>query len=93
MNFAPNNIIFQVLDLSKTDIDVVPLETFRGLVNLKQLDLSGNKFVTVPESLSLVGSTLQYLTFNNNPLVELTDDSFLGENIYTNYLNLLDILL
>ncbi|CAH2106553.1 unnamed protein product [Euphydryas editha] len=68
----------EVLDLAKTDIDAIPLETFRGLVNLKQIDLSGNQFLTVPESLSLVGSTLQYLTFNNNPLVELNDDSFLG---------------
>ncbi|XP_050346326.1 TLR4 interactor with leucine rich repeats-like [Nymphalis io] len=68
----------EVLDLAKTDIDNIPLDAFRGLVNLKQIDLSGNQFVTVPESLSLVGSTLQYLTFNNNPLVELNDDSFIG---------------
>ncbi|XP_026488240.2 chondroadherin-like [Vanessa tameamea] len=68
----------EVLDLAKTDIDNIPLDAFRGLVNLKQIDLSGNQFVTVPESLSLVGSTLQYLTFNNNPIVELNDDSFIG---------------
>ncbi|CAG9584482.1 unnamed protein product [Danaus chrysippus] len=68
----------EVLDLSKTDIDTIPLDTFRGLLNLRQIDLSGNKFLTVPESLSLVGSTLKYLTFNNNPIVELNDDSFIG---------------
>ncbi|XP_041978653.1 chondroadherin-like [Aricia agestis] len=68
----------EVLDLSKTAIDSIPLDAFRGLVNLRQLDLSGNGFVTVPESLSLVGSTLQYLTFNNNPIIELNDDSFVG---------------
>ncbi|XP_045535651.1 phospholipase A2 inhibitor beta-like [Papilio machaon] len=68
----------QVLDLSSTDIDSIPLDAFRGLVNLQQIDLSGNKFVNVPESLSIVGSTLQYLTFNNNPIVELNDDSFVG---------------
>ncbi|XP_045772075.1 phospholipase A2 inhibitor beta-like [Maniola jurtina] len=68
----------EVLDLAKTDIDSIPLDAFRGLVNLRQIDLSGNKFATVPESLGLVGSSLQYLTFNNNPIVELNDDSFIG---------------
>lgn len=74
--------ILQVLDLAKTDIDNIPLDAFRGLGKLKQIDLSGNRFVTVPESLSLVGSTLQYLTFNNNPIIELNDDSFLGKHKY-----------
>lgn len=68
----------EVLDLSKTDIDSIPLDAFRGLIKLQQIDLSDNHFVTVPESLSLVGSTLKYLTFNNNPVVELNDDSFVG---------------
>lgn len=68
----------EVLDLAKTEIDTIPIDAFRGLVKLKQIDLSGNQFITVPESLSLVGSTLQYLTFNNNPIVELDDDSFIG---------------
>ncbi|XP_022123640.2 carboxypeptidase N subunit 2-like isoform X1 [Pieris rapae] len=68
----------EVLDLSKTDIDSIPLDAFKGLVSLRQIDLSGNLFLNVPESLSLLGNTLQYLTFNNNPLVELNDDSFIG---------------
>ncbi|XP_072932110.1 uncharacterized protein [Epargyreus clarus] len=68
----------EVLDLSNTEIDNVPTDAFKGLVNLRQIDLSGNQFVTVPESLSIVGKTLQYLTFNDNPLVELNDDSFVG---------------
>ncbi|CAK1547081.1 unnamed protein product [Leptosia nina] len=68
----------EVLDLSKTDIDSIPLDAFRGLINLRQIDLSGNFFLNVPESLSLVGSSLQYLTFNNNPVIELNDDSFVG---------------
>lgn len=65
--------------MAKTDIDTIPIDAFRGLIKLKQIDLSGNQFITVPESLSLVGSTLQYLTFNNNPIVELDDDSFIGK--------------
>lgn len=66
--------------MSKTDIDSIPLDAFRGLLQLQQIDLSDNRFVTVPESLSLVGKTLEYLTFNNNPIVELNDDSFVGMN-------------
>ncbi|XP_038212297.1 chondroadherin-like [Zerene cesonia] len=68
----------EVLDLSKTDIDNIPLDAFKGLVKLRQIDLSGNFFLNVPESLSIVGKTLQYLTFNNNPIIELNDDSFVG---------------
>ncbi|XP_053607280.1 toll-like receptor Tollo isoform X2 [Plodia interpunctella] len=70
----------EVLDLSKTDIDTIPLDAFRGLLNLQHIDLSDNRFTTVPESLSLVGSTLKYLTFNKNPIVKLDDDSFIGLN-------------
>ncbi|XP_048482960.1 insulin-like growth factor-binding protein complex acid labile subunit [Plutella xylostella] len=68
----------EVLDLAYTDIDSIPLDAFRGLERLQQVDLSGNKFLEVPESLSLVGSSLEYLNFNNNPIVELNDDSFIG---------------
>ncbi|KAG6445885.1 chondroadherin isoform X2 [Manduca sexta] len=68
----------EVLDLSKTEIGSIPLDAFKGLAKLQQIDLSDNQFVTVPESLSLVGNTLKYLTFNNNPIVELNDDSFVG---------------
>lgn len=46
---------------------------------MQQIDLSSNKFATVPESLSLVGKSLKYLTFNNNPIIELNDDSFVGK--------------
>ncbi|XP_026750455.2 chondroadherin-like [Galleria mellonella] len=67
----------EVLDLSSTEIDSIPLNAFRGLEKLQHIDLSNNKFVTVPESLRLVGSTLKYLTFNKNPIVELNDDSFM----------------
>lgn len=71
------------MDLSKTDIDNIPLDAFKGLVKLQQIDLSGNFFMNVPEGLSLVGKTLKYLTFNNNPIVELNDDSFVGKSYIT----------
>lgn len=71
-------VLFQVLDLSNTDIDYIPLDTFRGLNRIQMIDLSHNRFVTVPDSLSLIGSSLQYLTFNDNDIVELNDDSFIG---------------
>lgn len=70
---------FQVLDLSYTEIDSIPMETFKELMYLKYIDLSGNKFITVPESLTFVGDSLQKLTFNNNSIEELNDDSFVGE--------------
>ncbi|XP_049869114.1 chondroadherin-like isoform X1 [Pectinophora gossypiella] len=89
LNYNPIEILDQVtlmaissavnlkfLDLSYTGIDSIPYEAFKGLTNLNQIDLSGNKFVTVPESLRLVGNSLEVLTFNNNPIVELNDDSF-----------------
>lgn len=78
LKFNNHKHSLQVLDLSKIDIDSIPLDAFRGLSKLQQIDLSNNRFVTVPESLTLVGETLKYLTFNNNPIVELNDDSFIG---------------
>ncbi|KAI5651752.1 leucine rich repeat domain-containing protein [Phthorimaea operculella] len=61
-------------------IDYVTAYALSSATNLQlqELDLSGNQFVTVPESLKLVGTTLKSLTFNNNPIVELSDDSFVG---------------
>ncbi|GBP40544.1 Platelet glycoprotein Ib alpha chain [Eumeta japonica] len=68
----------RILDLSYIEIDSIPMDAFRGLSKLQQIDLSGNEFTMVPESLGLVGNSLEYLTFNNNPIAELNDDSFLG---------------
>lgn len=75
------------MDLAYTDIESIPLDAFRGLINLREIELSGNKFVTVPASLAAVGRTLEYLTFNNNPIVELNDDSFFGK-CKKNYCNI-----
>lgn len=55
------------------------METFNDLLYLRYIDLSGNKFIAVPESLTLVGESLETLTFNNNSIEELNDDSFVGE--------------
>ncbi|XP_026317468.1 leucine-rich repeat-containing protein let-4-like isoform X2 [Hyposmocoma kahamanoa] len=68
----------QTLDLSYTEIDSIPMATFSNLMYLRYIDLSGNKFITVPESLNLVGGSLETLTFNNNSIEELNDDSFVG---------------
>lgn len=72
-------VYFQTIDLSYTELDNIPLDTFKGLLYLKYIDLSGNKFTTVPECLSYVGDSLEMLTFNDNLIVELNDDSFIGE--------------
>lgn len=68
----------EILDLAYTEIESIPLNAFKDLINLKEIDLSGNRFTMVPESLRYVGETLEYLSFNNNPIVELNDDSFIG---------------
>lgn len=65
--------------MSYTLIDSIPMAAFESLMHLKYIDLSGNAFITVPESLNLVGESLETLTFNNNPIEELNDDSFVGE--------------
>lgn len=65
--------------MAYTDIDTIPLDAFKALTKLQQIDLSGNKFTVVPDSLNMVGATLEYLSFNNNPIVELNDDSFMGK--------------
>lgn len=72
-------LFFQTIDLSYTEIKTIPLETFKNLKYLRYIDLSGNKFITVPESLRFVGESLETLTFNNNNIKELVDDSFVGE--------------
>ncbi|VVD04545.1 unnamed protein product [Leptidea sinapis] len=61
-----SDIDLETLNLGYNEIH--SLDKYLGLSYLRQIDLSGNFFLNVPESLSLVGDSLQYLTFNNNPL-------------------------
>jgi hypothetical protein len=49
--------------------------------HLSEIFLDGNKFLKVPESLALVGKSLQYLYLNNNPIEKIADDAFSGNVI------------
>lgn len=47
------------------------------LVVLQSLNLDGNKFLTMPDSLTFAGN-LEILNFAMNPINELSDESFIG---------------
>lgn len=48
------------------------------LSHLKELFLTGNQFLMVPESLSLVGKSLEILRLNENPIEIIDEKSFIG---------------
>lgn len=47
---------------------------------LREVDLSKNRLDFVPETLDNVGETLEKLNVDDNPIVELSDDTFTGES-------------
>lgn len=47
------------------------------MTSLQELKIQGNKFTTVPESLGLL-SSLTSLYISDNPILTITDDSFMG---------------
>lgn len=58
----------------------VPRDLMRNLKSLKSVDLSKNRLDFVPETLNNVGQTLERLNVDDNPIVELSDDTFVGES-------------
>lgn len=53
---------------------------FEHMKHLTELFLNGNKFLTVPEDLSVIGGSLQYLHISENPIELIDDASFTGLN-------------
>lgn len=53
----------------------------KNLKNLKEINLSKNDLDFVPETLSYVAGSLERLNLDENPIVKLTDNSFIGNNI------------
>lgn len=51
---------------------------FEHMNQLNELFLSGNKFLTIPESLSAVGKSLEYLYLSENPIEVIDVESFVG---------------
>nr|CAD7577015.1 unnamed protein product [Timema californicum] len=71
----------EVLDLATTGISYIEEEFFYSASikkSLKSLFLNGNQFTQTPVDLSVLGPSLEELNFNDNPVVELNDRSFMG---------------
>lgn len=66
----------ETLDLSNTGIMELPSALLSGMKHLSELFIQGNKFLSVPESLSLVGSTLEILHISDNPIEIISHESF-----------------
>ncbi len=64
------------MNLGQIGIDNVPSHFLKGLINLKELDLSRNKLKTVPSEIHYGGSHLQKLVLDNNPMTSLPPHSF-----------------
>lgn len=58
----------------------VPRDLVRNLKGLREVDLSKNRLDFVPETLDTVGGTLEKLNVDDNPIVELSDNTFVGES-------------
>ncbi|KAF2888270.1 hypothetical protein ILUMI_17902 [Ignelater luminosus] len=67
-------IYLKELYLGSTQIKKLPEHFLHTPKYLKVLDLSGNNFIEVPETLN-DSHVLEVLYFNNNPIVNLTKDS------------------
>lgn len=65
-----------MLDLSHTGIMELPNSVLEHMENLHELFLNGNNFLTVPESLSFVGKTLEFFHIDENPIGTINNESF-----------------
>ncbi|XP_037047571.1 leucine-rich repeat-containing protein 70-like [Bradysia coprophila] len=64
------------LNLAHTGIENLPAKILNN--NLVELNIYGNKFLTVPESLSLGGVALKWLNVGGNLIEEIDDGNFTG---------------
>lgn len=65
------------LDLSSTNIDTLPDEMLKNM-QLNELYVQGNRLKTIPESISLQRSSLEFLNIGGNLCAQFNDESFLG---------------
>ncbi|XP_037946212.1 leucine-rich repeat-containing protein 70 [Teleopsis dalmanni] len=68
----------EILDLSYTGIETLTDEMFKPLVNLKSLNLAGNKLTVVPAGFKFIGQSLEILNLAENSLKGLTEQNFVG---------------
>lgn len=66
------------LNLAHTGIETIPVEILNE--HLIELNIYGNKFLTVPESLAHAGGVLKWLNIGGNEIKELHEESFTGMN-------------
>ncbi|KAK2709596.1 hypothetical protein QYM36_013311 [Artemia franciscana] len=67
----------KVLNLSSTGISKIPDGLFHALPKLSALIMSNNKFTTVPQELENA-KALEFLNFNNNPIIYFQRGDFKG---------------
>lgn len=68
----------ETLNLASNQLTELVGDAVKSLRNLKELNLSYNNLDAVPETLSYLGETLEYLYLDHNPIFEMSDESFLG---------------
>lgn len=64
------------LSLAHTGIEILPDEILHE--HLIELNVYGNKFLTVPDSLATAGGALRWLNIGGNSIGEISDESFSG---------------
>lgn len=68
----------EMLNLSYTDIDTLPMKLFEETKVLRELFVQGNRFKTIPESVNALGRTLKVLNFGDNPIEVVDRDAFMS---------------
>jgi Leucine-rich repeat (LRR) protein len=66
------------LNLANNELTEVVPEAIEGLKCLVELDLSKNELDFVPSGLKALGPTLEVLKLDDNPIIELNEESFSG---------------
>lgn len=68
----------EVLNLANNDLTELVGDSVKNLQTLKVLNLAYNKLDYVPDTLSLLGESLDTVYLEHNLIYKLTDESFLG---------------
>lgn len=68
----------QSLNFANTSLSKFSMKSYNETKNLKKLDISHNKLKNIPRNLSILFPSLEMLIINDNPIEELTEQSFWG---------------
>ena len=64
--------------MEHTGISDLPSELFQNMKHLSEIILNDNQLMEVPASLSIIGSSLEDLQLNKNPIEMINSQSFNG---------------